>query len=220
MSKKQLATAAFTYWNNRIAPVLDTACDIHIVVTKDGRIVRESRETLSESNPVRKILHLHKIGIDTLICGAVSRSLYELTTAYGIHVIPFVAGDLHEVIRAWLDDAIENDAFAMPGCCGARWLRNNHKQTQEFNSMKGKGRGFGAGKGQGPGRRQGQETGESQGQGGGQGTGRRYTTGDDVTVRPTGTCVCPRCGFNKTHERGKPCFEQRCPTCNIPLIRQ
>jgi ABC-type phosphate/phosphonate transport system substrate-binding protein len=38
--------------------------------------------------------------------------------ASGIQVKPFVAGDLREVIQAWLSGNLEQDAFAMPGCCG------------------------------------------------------------------------------------------------------
>jgi hypothetical protein len=46
--------------------------------------------------------------------------------AYGIRLIPFVAGDLREVIRAWLGGKLECDAFAMPGCCG-RSLRRRQR---------------------------------------------------------------------------------------------
>jgi hypothetical protein len=35
--------------------------------------------------------------------------------AQGIHVVPFVAGELGEVIQAWINDELANDLFAMPG---------------------------------------------------------------------------------------------------------
>jgi hypothetical protein len=58
------------------------------------------------------------------------------------------------------------------------------------------------GNGQGRGNRAG---GQGRGMGTGQGLG--------------GTCVCPKCGYSEQHQRGVPCFEVRCPKCNMQLIR-
>jgi len=35
-----------------------------------------------------------------------------------------------------------------------------------------------------------------------------------------GYCICPKCGFKKDHSRGVPCQEERCPECNVKLIRE
>ena len=53
-----------------------------------------------------------------MVCGAVSRPP-DTVASYGIQVIPFVAGDLREVIGAWLSGNLESDTFVMPGCSGA-----------------------------------------------------------------------------------------------------
>ena len=67
--------------------------------------------------------------------------------------------------------------------------------------MTGKGgRGTGAGGGRGAG-------GAGRGRMGGKGLG------------PAGECVCPQCGTRAPHERGVPCYEQKCPKCNIPMTR-
>lgn len=49
----------------------------------------------------------------------------------------------------------------------------------------------------------------------GGGMGRGGGTGQGLG----GTCVCPQCGHSEAHQRGVPCFERRCPKCNVPLIR-
>lgn len=37
---------------------------------------------------------------------------------------------------------------------------------------------------------------------------------------PGGKCVCPKCGYNVSHERGFPCSTLKCPNCNINLERK
>lgn len=37
---------------------------------------------------------------------------------------------------------------------------------------------------------------------------------------PDGTCVCPRCGYSVSHERGVPCSSLKCPKCNVNLERK
>jgi len=111
---------AFAYWDKRIAPVFDTARQIHVVETESGRIVCEALETLESDVLVQKALRLSELGINALVCGAVSRYLNEMIDAYGIRVFPFVAGDLREVIQAWLKGTLKRESFSMPGCRGSR----------------------------------------------------------------------------------------------------
>jgi hypothetical protein len=63
-------------------------------------------------------------------------------------------------------------------------------------------------KGQGPG------TGRGMGRGGG-GSGQ----GGGFGRGPAGNCVCPSCGERVAHQRGKPCFEERCPKCGASMTR-
>ena len=107
---------AFAYWDDRIAPVFDIARRIQVVEADSGRIVAETGEVLADDLPVQKAHRLAELGVGTLVCGAISRPFLEMVAAYGIRVIPFVAGDLSDVIEAWLSGNLESDAFIMPGC--------------------------------------------------------------------------------------------------------
>jgi predicted Fe-Mo cluster-binding NifX family protein len=113
-----MTKAAFACWDNRIAPVFDTARKIHLVEVESGRIAAESSEPLRDDLPVQRAFHLAELGVDTLVCGAISKPLHEMIASHGIQVIPFVAGDLVEIILAWRAGALCGDAFTMPGCCG------------------------------------------------------------------------------------------------------
>jgi predicted Fe-Mo cluster-binding NifX family protein len=119
--------AAFAYWEKRIAPVFDTARDIHIVEVESGRIIGESLISIPETMPSARALHLMELGVETLVCGAISGTMQKLLEAYGIKVISFVAGDTADVIRAWLSGKIHNGLFCMPGC--GRGNRRRHRGT-------------------------------------------------------------------------------------------
>jgi predicted DNA-binding protein (UPF0251 family) len=53
--------------------------------------------------------------------------------------------------------------------------------------------------------------------------GGDYMTGKGLKggqgLGPGGECVCPKCGQSVSHERGMPCFQQKCPKCGTPMTR-
>ncbi|RJQ73300.1 MAG: hypothetical protein C4519_17910 [Desulfobacteraceae bacterium] len=112
--------AAFATWNNRIAPLFDTARQA-LIVEKDAddRLVRRL-VAFNEEAPVRKVLCLVEWGVNILVCGAISQPLASILAAYGFQVIDYVAGDVNEIIEAWLRGGIDDDIFAMPGRSGRR----------------------------------------------------------------------------------------------------
>lgn len=115
--------AAFAVWDDRIAPVFDVARHVHLVEADAGRIVAESENDLPVDVVAQKVRRLSELGVGTLICGAISGPVQDAVAAFGIRVVPFVAGDLREVVKAWLSGELDGDRFAMPGCGGRRRRR-------------------------------------------------------------------------------------------------
>ncbi len=111
---------AFSVWEQRIAPVFDTARQIHLVESTGARIMAEKAHAISGEDVPQMVAWLSEQCVGTLVCGAVSRPLQERLAAVGIKVVPFVAGDLRQVIQASFDGSINGAAFTMPGCCGRR----------------------------------------------------------------------------------------------------
>jgi predicted Fe-Mo cluster-binding NifX family protein len=107
---------AFAAWNDRIAPVFDVTHRLHLVDTDGRRVVRESEEPLDDETAAGRAARIAALGIDALVCGAISRPLEAFLQAYGVAVVPFVTGDLSEVVAAWRAGTLGSDAFAMPGC--------------------------------------------------------------------------------------------------------
>ena len=107
---------AFPVWDNRIAPVFDTAKDIVVVETENGRVIAENTYVLPEESAAKKILKLAELRVDVLVCGAISRELCDAIESQGVQVVAFVAGDLQELISAWKNNKLCYANYAMPGC--------------------------------------------------------------------------------------------------------
>ena len=186
--------AIFSTWDNRIAPVFDASNQIRVVEVLSGKIVRSEQASLPEDLSVQKALRLAELKADILVCGAISRTVHDLIISYGIRVIPFVSGAIDEIVQALVSGQSDWSCFSMPGCMGRGRRRSRGAggffQEEGFmNRREPGGRGTGAG-------------------GGG---GRMAGV--------VGDCVCPQCGQRQRHQRGVPCFEIRCPTCNTPMMR-
>ena len=115
---------AFPFWHKRIAPVFDTARQILIVDSEAGMVTGESRVILPDDEARGKIVRLVELEISNLVCGALSRPMFQMATAFGIRVIPFVAGDLDEIVRSWVAGKLQHETCAMPGCRMRRGRRS------------------------------------------------------------------------------------------------
>ena len=102
--------AAFSAWDHRIAPLFDVSRMVCIIETEAGDVVHKRFAAFESDLPAKKILCLVRWETDTLVCGAISRSMHSILTAQGIRVIPFIAGDLSAVIGARLTGCIGNGA--------------------------------------------------------------------------------------------------------------
>ncbi|MDI9570418.1 MAG: NifB/NifX family molybdenum-iron cluster-binding protein [Pseudomonadota bacterium] len=186
---------AFSHWDNRIAPVFDTSCQIRLVGEDNRRIVLEREELLVEGLPAARALRLAELGVDVLVCGAISRVLQETVAGWGIRVVPFVAGDLEEIIRAWVGGAFDCLAFAMPGCYGKNRRRlGGGRRGRSQQPHPGEGPGWGR---------------QVRGWGG---KGLR----SPAAVR-AGGWVCPRCGQWTPPEPGAPWRARYCPCCGAVM---
>jgi predicted Fe-Mo cluster-binding NifX family protein len=215
-----MVKAAFASWNDRIAPVFDVAQWIQLVETETGRIINQDRASVAGETPSQKASRLAELEVGILVCGAISRPMQAVIAAYGIEVIPFIAGDLQEVIHAWLCGKLsDSNEYIMPGCRRGSGRRGQTMrgtkggQIMSNGNRRGKGR-SGKGKDAGTAMRQGpKRAGQRQG-------GRSGRAAESGPATAFGTCVCPQCGHQEPHERGVPCMEKKCAQCGAVMARQ
>ncbi len=109
-------------WRGRISPVMDTAGALMVVDIDERVETQRHRQQLSADDSVRKAAEISGLGIDILLCGAISRRMESALTVAGVHAIPRLCGDVEHVLAAFFDDRLADDEFQMPGC-GGRGMR-------------------------------------------------------------------------------------------------
>jgi len=112
---------AIPIWNGRVSSAFDFAHKLLLVDIEYGREAgRVEISMLPESNP-EKANRLKALGVEVLICGAISRSLASQVQACGVKVLPYVVGQVDEILKAYLTGKLIEPQFALPGCWpGAR----------------------------------------------------------------------------------------------------
>ena len=112
--------AALTVWNGRVSPVFDVSREAVVLTIEDGSVAALSRESIDTPNGSLKVDRILNLGIDVLVCGAISESLHRELCARSVTVHGFVAGEIEQVIDALVAGTLPASALSMPGCGGKR----------------------------------------------------------------------------------------------------
>jgi len=106
---------ALPVWENRISPVLDTATRFLIVEISERGEHSRSEILLDESDISRKCRKIGSLGVNGVICGAVTRRFSELLAELGVRIVPGVSGQPDEILDACLEGRLVHSKFLMPG---------------------------------------------------------------------------------------------------------
>lgn len=107
---------AIPIWEDKISPVLDTASRLMIVEVVNGKESSRFEIYMDEEDLTKRVLRIRGIGVDILICGAVSRPFLRMLRANGIKIIPEIAGQADDVLGAYFQGTLLHSSFLMPGC--------------------------------------------------------------------------------------------------------
>lgn len=107
---------AIPVWEEKVSPLLDAASRLLIVETDQRGEIARFQMALDESEPSRKARRISEMGVDLLICGAVSEAVSMALNAAGIRIISEISGRACEVIDSFLRGSIFDSRLLMPGC--------------------------------------------------------------------------------------------------------
>lgn len=118
---------AISIWDGRVSPVMDTATQLLVVELENGREISRSLTSLPPSDVPQRAQLIGGMGVDVLICGAISRPFEMMLNSLGIRINPWVRGKADRILEAYASGKLLSETFYLPGC--------------------GRGRGSGMGKG-------------------------------------------------------------------------
>jgi predicted Fe-Mo cluster-binding NifX family protein len=117
MQKNQhMSRTAIAAWKGCVATTLDFARTLLLVDVVDGQVVAKWEVRLANASAEAIAHSLETAGAQEVICGAVSAPVWTAVEARGIRIIPFVHGDVGEVIQGCLDGTLTDARFHMAGC--------------------------------------------------------------------------------------------------------
>jgi predicted Fe-Mo cluster-binding NifX family protein len=133
---------ALAVWQDRVSSVLDFSQRLIVVELERGCEKSRVEVILSEHNALARLARLRELGIDVLICGAVSQPLACASTTCGIRLLPYVTGEINDVLDAYRTGQLSLPQFALPGwwpgarngfsrgCCRRHGRRRTGRQAR------------------------------------------------------------------------------------------
>jgi predicted Fe-Mo cluster-binding NifX family protein len=105
-----------TVLGNRIAPVFDVSGTLLVLEIENNSVINKKKEILDAHDINLKFNIMKALGIETLVCGAISRRFQYKAEESGIDLIPFICGNIDDVINSFLSGKPLNIEYSMPGC--------------------------------------------------------------------------------------------------------
>ena len=106
---------AVTVWQNTVSTVCDFSSRLLVFNVTEGEVKNRSFVPFETRFLPERVNQLVALGVEVLLCGAVSRPLERMIHASGVKVIPCLRGSIEEIIRAYLDGSLCNNRFTLPG---------------------------------------------------------------------------------------------------------
>jgi predicted Fe-Mo cluster-binding NifX family protein len=106
---------AVPVWQGRVSPLFDTAETVLLFDVENGNGADPVEICLEKDSFNDRVKCLEKHGVKVLICGAISQPLARIIGTHRIVLIPWVAGEVREVISAYADGSLADNKYMMPG---------------------------------------------------------------------------------------------------------
>jgi predicted Fe-Mo cluster-binding NifX family protein len=110
-----MTKVAIPTFQNRVSPVLDTCKHILVInINEESEIDREN-VFLGDLSLNERCRIFEKLDVSVIICGGISQTFGKLLKRARLQVINGIAGDVEDILSAYLDGFLDNPKFYMPG---------------------------------------------------------------------------------------------------------
>lgn len=131
---------AVPIWDGRVSPVMDTALRLVVAESVNGQEMSRAMVDIPYAGIAQRAGFISGLGIDVLICGAISHPFERLLAASGVKVNPWMGGNVDEIITAHMNGNLQKSRFFLPGCGRGRGRRRHMSSTAGRPRRRGRGR--------------------------------------------------------------------------------
>lgn len=133
---------AVTVWEDTVSTVCDFSRSLLVFDVMGNEIKNRSLIHFETGSMPERLNQFEALGIEVLLCGAISRPLERMIRASGVKVIPCLRGSIEEILRAYLDGGLSDARFTLPGFGpGASCVRGRRRHRGGVCRLPGKEKG-------------------------------------------------------------------------------
>ena len=110
-----MTKVAIPIFQNRVSPVLDTCKHILVINISKGSEIDRENVFLGDMSLNERCNIFEKLSVSVIICGGVSETFGKICKRAKIQLINGIAGEVEEVLSAYMDGCLDNPKFYMPG---------------------------------------------------------------------------------------------------------
>jgi len=110
-----MRTVVIPVFLSRVAPVFDSCTKALLVTIAHGRETERNELLLRNFSFSERVTMIQRVGVTDLICCGISDVLHTMLENWGVRVIAGIAGQVEEVLAAFMADQLDQPRFRMPG---------------------------------------------------------------------------------------------------------
>jgi predicted Fe-Mo cluster-binding NifX family protein len=99
----------------RVSPVFDTCTQLILLEPGSANQLGQRSVAVADKSMHERVLTLQRMGVERVICAAVSDAFFTLLQEARIELVTGIAGEIDEVIDAYRSGALGQSRFRMPG---------------------------------------------------------------------------------------------------------
>ncbi len=92
-----------------------------------GEVLSQQEIDFAEKLASLRVAQLKGLGIDTLICGAISEPVAMMVQHSGIELLSGIRGSIDDVVSAYMDSRLDRPHYRLPGFGGLETERTEGK---------------------------------------------------------------------------------------------
>ncbi len=110
-----MVRVAIPIFRSRVSPVFDSCTRVIVVDTEHNQEIERSEIHLNGLSLIERVSVLQKSRVKTIICGAISDMFQNMLQNIKIYLIIGIAGEVDQVVGAYLSERLNDPQFYMPG---------------------------------------------------------------------------------------------------------